>query len=82
MSRHLTTASNELEAEIVISRLREAGIGAWESNNLGGRPGSAGARDIYVEDTSLERAQQILAAAQDFDEDELAELAQRARPAE
>jgi hypothetical protein len=76
LSRHLTTASNEFEADIVLSRLRDAGISAWESNSLGGRPGSAGPRDVYVEDADLERARQALAAAQDVDEDELDALAE------
>jgi hypothetical protein len=80
MSRHLTTASNEIEAELVLGIVRGAGIGAWESNSLGGRAGSSGPRDIYVSDTDLERARQVLQAAQDVDEDELAELAQRQRP--
>jgi hypothetical protein len=81
MSRHLTTTSNEVEAEIVLSVVRAAGISAWQSNDLGGRPGYGGPRDIYVEDADLERAQQALKDAQDVDQDELAELAERQRPA-
>jgi hypothetical protein len=76
MSRHLTTASNEIEADIILGRLREAGVGGWESNSLGGRQGSAGPRDIYVNDADLGRAQEALHAAQDIDEDELDALAE------
>jgi hypothetical protein len=83
VSRHLTTASNELEADIILSRLTEAGVRAWESNSLGGRPGSAGPRDIYVDDADLERAMQALKEAEDVDEDELTALAEaEAEPGE
>lgn len=77
MSRYLTTGGNEIEAEIILSRLKEAGINAWESNSLGGRPGSGGPRDIYVDGADLARAHETLQAAQDVDEDELADLAER-----
>ena len=76
MARHLTTASNELEAEIILARLGEAGIHAWESNSLGGRPGSAGPRDVYVEHEDLERAREALREAQNVSEEELDELAE------
>jgi hypothetical protein len=67
MSRYLTTPSNEIEAQIVLGVLGEAGIIAWESNSLGGPAGSGGPRDVYVEDQELERARQVLAAARDVD---------------
>jgi putative signal transducing protein len=76
VSRHLTTASNEFEADIVLSRLTEAGIHGWESNSLGGRPGSAGPRDIYVDDPDLERAMAVLKEAQDVSEEDLDALAE------
>ena len=76
MSRHLTTASNEIEADIILGRLREAGVEAWESNSLGGPQGSGGPRDIYVNDADLGHAQEALQAAQDIDEDELDALAE------
>lgn len=76
MSRHLTTPINELEADIILARLKEADINAWESNSLGGPQGSAGPRDIYVDDTDLERAREVLREAQNVDEEELDELAE------
>jgi hypothetical protein len=76
MPRHLTTPRNEIEADIILSRLREAGISGWESNSLGGPQGSAGPRDIYVDDADVERAREVLRAAQDVDEGELEELAE------
>jgi Putative prokaryotic signal transducing protein len=79
MSRHLATASNELEAQMVLSLVRGAGIQAWASSSLGGE-GVRGPCDIYVDDADLERAQQALADAGDVDEDELADLAQRQPP--
>ena len=60
----------------MLSRLTEAGIHAWESNSLGGRPGSAGPRDIYVDDADLERAMAVLKEAQDVSEEELDALAE------
>jgi Putative prokaryotic signal transducing protein len=72
----LTTASNEFEAEIILSRLQEAGIHAWESNDLGGRRGSAGPRGIWVEDSELEQATRVLKEAQEVDEAELDRLAE------
>jgi hypothetical protein len=71
----LTTASNELEADIILSRLEEAGIHGWESNSLGGRPGSVGPRDIYVDDAELEQARRVLKEAQEVDAAELDRLA-------
>lgn len=76
VSRHLTTGSNEIEADIIVSRLSEAGIHAWQQGTLGGRPGYAGARDIYVEEADLEAAREALKAAQDVDEDELIALSE------
>jgi Putative prokaryotic signal transducing protein len=76
MSAYLTTGSNELEADIILSRLAEAGINAWQQGTLGGRPGYAGARDVYVQDADLEPARKALKAAQDVDEDELVALSE------
>ena len=77
MARHLTTASNEFEADIILSRLDEAGIHAWESNSLGGPAGSAGPRDVYVDDdVDLERAKDVLREAQNVAEEELDEFAE------
>lgn len=82
MSHHLTTPNNEFEATIILTRLREAGISGWESNSLGGRAGSAGPRDIYVDDADAGRAEAALSAARDVDDDELDELSQQTPPDE
>jgi len=76
MARYLTTGSNELEADIIVGRLSEAGIHAWQQGILGGRPGYAGARDIYVEESDLEAAQEALRVARDVDEQELISLSE------
>lgn len=82
MSRWLTTGANEIEADIILTRLGEAGIPAWESNSLGGRPGSAGPRDIYVDDANIEHARETLRGVQDVDEGELTALATGVQPAQ
>ena len=81
MSKYLTTASNELEAEIVLARLHEAGVEAWESNSLGGRPGSAGPRDIYIDDQhDPEQARAVPKAAEESNEKALALLGEESAP--
>jgi len=82
VSRYLTTGSNEIEADIIVGRLSEAGIVAWQQGALGGRPGYAGARDVYVEEVDLEAAREALKAAQDVDEDELISLSEGKTPAD
>jgi hypothetical protein len=72
----VTTASNEFEADIILGRLEEAGIHAWESNSLGGPAGSAGPRDIYVEDAEVEKAKEALRQAQDVDAQDIESLAE------
>jgi Putative prokaryotic signal transducing protein len=72
----LITASSAFEAEIVCSRLREAGIEPlWQGSEMP-RSGEIVMRDIYVEDDELERAKQVLAEAEDFDEEELIRLSE------
>jgi Putative prokaryotic signal transducing protein len=75
LSPYLTTGHNEIEADIIMSRLSEAGIAAWQQG-LGGEPGYSGARDVYVGDADLEAAREVLADAKDVDEDELIELSE------
>jgi hypothetical protein len=69
--RFLMYASGALEMEIVCSRLREAGI----------VPVPMRKRGVYVEDCDLERAKQVLAEAEDFDEEELILLSEGKDPA-
>jgi hypothetical protein len=73
VTRYLTTAGNSLEAEMVVSRLAEAGITAVQQGTLvlGTPGGTAGAQDIYVNDGDLDRARAALKAAESISEDEL-----------
>jgi hypothetical protein len=80
VSRYLTTASNEFEADIILSRLSEAGLSAWQQGELGSRPGYTGARDIYVDEVDLESAREALKDAQDVDDDELIALSEAETP--
>jgi len=91
VNRHLTTASNAFEADIILSRLAEAGIHAWTQNEAGvggglAGPGMVGHVDIYVDEPDLEAAKRVLVAAQSVSEDELIALSEgktpQAKPAE
>ncbi len=76
----LTTAHDEIEADIVLARMKEAGIHAWPSSALRSRYGSAVPQDIYVEDEDLERARAALQASENVDEAELTRLAEESGP--
>jgi hypothetical protein len=76
MTRFLLTASTEFEADIVRERLAEAGISVLIEGQANPRAIAAGGRDIYVDDGALERAREVLAAAQDVSEDDLTTLSQ------
>ena len=77
MAEHLTTASSEFEAEIILERLSEAGVQAVQQGPLAPRVGYPGGRDIYVEEQDLDRARAALKAAEGFSEEELTELSER-----
>jgi hypothetical protein len=77
VSRYLTTASSEFEADAIRGRLAEAGIpviaqGAMDEHGIE----FAHTRDVYVNDGDLERAREILKSDERFDEDELARLSE------
>lgn len=78
MSRYLTTASNEFEADMILARLSDAGVPAVEQGTLGPRAGGTGARDIFVEEHDLARAREALKAAEDVTDEELTDLSERA----
>jgi hypothetical protein len=65
VSRYLTTASSEFEANIIEDRLSAAGIRVLVEGYAarGNVPGS-GARDIYVDDPDLDRAREALGEAE------------------
>ncbi len=78
--RLLRQAATAPEAQIIESRLREAGIEAIAQRSIGGPEwGLSGAQTVYVQDADLARAQEVLAAdEQPIDDDELARLSEEA----
>lgn len=80
MNRWVTTAGNEIEADIIVGRLAHAGIHAWSSDLLASRTGLNHPYDIYVDDADLDVAKRVLVEAEDVDEGELARLAEEAGP--
>jgi hypothetical protein len=60
--RVVTTVNSEPEAAMVCDLLSQAGIGAIQklSSGVGGAWSGAGARDVYVEEHDLDRAQEVL----------------------
>jgi len=71
MTKYLTSASNQFEADVILSRLAEAGIQAIPQSTLGYRRDGMGTRSIYVDDADLEAAQKALKDAEGISEDEL-----------
>jgi hypothetical protein len=70
-------AANEVEAEMIIVRLRGAGIDAvYRGPDLPGM-GAAGGDEVFVEEADAARARDLLAAPHISDE-ELAELSEEA----
>ncbi len=80
MNRWVTTAGNEIEADIIVGRLTEAGIHAWTSDPLASRASLNHPCDVYVDDADLDAAKRVLVEAKDIDEGELARLAEEAGP--
>jgi hypothetical protein len=76
----LTTARGKTEAALLVARLRDAGIPCMRGGADGPRGTPRSAREIYVEEANLPRAQEILEEdrGDDFDEDELARVSEEA----
>jgi hypothetical protein len=75
----LTSVGNEAEAEMVAARLSEAGIRFTVRLASGGiRMGAAAARDVYVDEQDLGRAQEMLEVDEGFSDEELARLSDEA----
>ena len=68
MLKIVATAANEMEAAMISGRLSAAGIKSMQQiSNEGtafGRFDGGGSRDVYVEESELERAQGVLADGQ------------------
>lgn len=78
MLKILTTASNEIELDLFLARLRGAGIRCMHSAG-GPKSGLSGGHDILVEEQDLDHAREVLKAEEGgFDEDELARLSEEA----
>jgi len=80
MLRPVAGAQNEPQAELIVQRLAGAGISAVSQLSSGNPEfGSSGGRTIYVEETHLARAREVLAGAEpEFTDEELAELSEQA----
>jgi hypothetical protein len=76
----VTTVSSEAEAEMVVERLRSAGIHAIVQRTIGGPEwGPSGSRGVLVRPADLARARELLAAEENaFSEEELARLSEEA----
>ena len=73
------TAMNVAEADLICQRLAEAGIVAITQRSIGGPEwGGSGGQYVYVETADLARAREILGAAGDISEAELARLSDEA----
>ena len=72
----VTTVDNEIDGTIICGRLTEAGI----RHHLSGIAGRArgGVRNVYVEESDLDRAREILKESEGFSEAELARLSEEA----
>ena len=70
--RLLTTVDGQPVAEMVCAQLREAGIAAVNKGYaLSAERAGFGPQHIYVEERDLDRAREVLAAAEGVSEDEL-----------
>ena len=76
----VASAQNEPEAEMICTRLAEAGIRAIYKRGIGAdlpQFGGSGHRDVYVDEELAPRAREALAVP-DFTDDELAALSAEA----
>jgi transcriptional/translational regulatory protein YebC/TACO1 len=69
----VTSVASEPEGELIVERLKEAGISAISQRTIGG------ARNVFVDEQDLERAREVLAADEGtFSDEELARLSEEA----
>jgi hypothetical protein len=76
----VATAANQAEAELILARLQQEGIGGIEQRTTGNLEfGGSGARYIQVQAADLDRARALLAAEEPpFSDEELARLSDEA----
>jgi hypothetical protein len=78
MLKVVTTVNGEPAADLLCTRLSEAGIAAIYQRSIGGPEwGASGAQDIFVEEVDLDRAREAL-SAEGLDDDQLGELSDQA----
>jgi hypothetical protein len=78
--RIVATVDGEAQAELLCTRLSNVGIRALHKRNIGmdlPQFGAGGARDVYVDDHDLERAQELLQGG-DLSDDELGDVSEEA----
>jgi hypothetical protein len=76
----VTSVTSEPEGELIVERLKEAGISAISQRTIGGPEyGFSGARNVFVDAQDLERAREVLAADEgSFSDEELGRLSEEA----
>jgi hypothetical protein len=73
----VATAANQAEADMICTRLANAGIAAEARRSIGGPGwGQTGARYVYVEPDVLAQAKEALSVPADLSDDELARLSE------
>jgi hypothetical protein len=68
----VTTAANQLESAMICDLLADAGIRATAEGGMWARGTIGGKGNIYVDERDLVRASEVLQAAEDLSEEELA----------
>lgn len=77
--KRLLTTENGPQAELIRSRLQDAGITAlMHGGGLAAYTQESGTQEIYVEDADLERAREVLKPYEDISEQELVEAEEEA----
>jgi hypothetical protein len=73
----VASAANDVEAQMIASRLRDAGIEAVTKGTGIPQLGVSGTASVYVEEHLEARARNVLATAE-FSDEELTELSEQA----
>src|SRR5262249_51753158 len=74
----VAAAANAAEAELIIQRLRRAGITATSQRTIGSAEwGESGSQFIYVERAQRDRAREVLKTTEGISDEELARLSEQ-----
>jgi hypothetical protein len=76
----VTSVASQPEAQLVVERLKAAGISAIAQRTIGGPEwGLSGAQNVFVDEQDLERARELLASEEgSFSDEELGRLSEEA----